>query len=223
MNTLQLPRFYPILDSELLARRGLGLIPAAEALLDAGARILQLRHKTHFSRDVFDQAERIARMCADAGALFVLNDRADMAMLLDSALHVGQDDLPPAVARRLIGDSRVLGFSTHNEAQLSAASADPVDYIAIGPIFGTASKRNPDPAVGLDELRRLRALTNKPLVAIGGISRAISRDVLNAGADSVAVIGDLFPEPCSAQDLKSRAKEWLLFLQPTSEPSERPR
>jgi thiamine-phosphate pyrophosphorylase len=200
----------------MLSHRGLGLLPAAETLLEADVRILQLRHKTHFSRDVFDQAERIARMCADAGALFVINDRADMAMLLDSALHVGQDDLPPAAARCLIGDSHVLGFSTHNETQLRAAAAEPVDYVAIGPIFGTASKLNPDPLVGLNELHRLRALTNKPMVAIGGITRATARDVLNSGADSVAVIGDLFTEPCTAQDLKSRAREWLQITQTTS-------
>jgi thiamine-phosphate pyrophosphorylase len=209
---MQLPSFYPVLDSELLARRGLGLVPAAEALLEAGVRILQLRHKTHFSRDVFGEAERIARMCADAGALFVLNDRADMAMLLDSALHIGQDDLPPAAARRLIGDSRVLGFSTHNEAQLRAAAGEPVDYVALGPIFGTASKPNPDPVVGLAELRRLRRFALVPMVAIGGITRATALEVLNAGADSVAVIADLFPEPCTVRDLKSRAQEWLQLL-----------
>jgi thiamine-phosphate pyrophosphorylase len=209
---LQLPRFYPILDSEWLERSGVSLIAAAEALLDAGARILQLRHKTHFSRHVFDQADQIARMCSAAGALFVINDRADMAMLLDAALHVGQDDLPPATARHLIGDGRVLGFSTHNETQLRAAAAEPVDYLAIGPIFGTVSKRNPDPAIGLDELRCLRSLTNKPLVAIGGITRATALDVMQTGADSIAVIGDLFPEPCAAYDLKSRAEEWLQLL-----------
>jgi thiamine-phosphate pyrophosphorylase len=209
---LQIPRFYPVLNSELIERRGLGLVPAAAVLLEAGARIIQLRHKAHFSRDVFDQAERIARMCASAGALFVVNDRADMAMLLDSALHVGQEDIPPAASRRLIGDGRVLGFSTHNEAQLRAAAAEPVDYVALGPIFTTASKLNPDPAVGLEELRRLRALTPRPLVAIGGITRATARDVMNAGADSVAVIGDLLPEGCTVKDLKSRAEEWLRLL-----------
>jgi thiamine-phosphate pyrophosphorylase len=184
-------------------------VPAATALLDAGVQILQLRHKTHFSRDVFADAERIARMCADAGALFVINDRADMAMLLDAALHVGQDDLPPAVARQLIGAGRVLGFSTHNETQLRAAQAEPVDYIALGPIFGTISKRNPDPVVGLAELRRLRALAKTPVVAIGGITLATAEDVMNARADSVAVIGDLFPEGCTLHNLRSRAEEWL--------------
>jgi thiamine-phosphate pyrophosphorylase len=206
---LQIPGFYPILDSELIERRGLGLVPAADALLEAGVRIIQLRHKTHFSRDVFGQAEQIARMCASAGALFVVNDRADMAMLLDSALHVGQEDIPPAVARRLIGDARILGFSTHNQAQISAAAAEPVDYVALGPIFGTASKLNPDPAVGIEEFSRLRALTPGSVVAIGGITRATALDVMDAGADSVAVIGDLLPEPCTAQNLKSRAEQWL--------------
>ncbi len=206
---MRLPRFYPVLDSELLQRRGLGLVPAAAALLEAGVRILQLRHKAHFSRDVFADAERIARICADAGALFVVNDRADMAMLLDSALHVGQDDLPPGVARSLIGANRILGFSTHTETQLRAAAVEPVDYVAIGPIFGTASKRNPDPVVGLAELRRLRTLAKTPVVAIGGITRATALDVLKAGADCVAVIGDVLPEPCTARNLKSRAEEWL--------------
>ena len=148
-------------------------------------------------------------MCADTGALFVINDRADMAMLLDSALHVGQDDLPPGVARRLIGADRVLGFSTHNEMQLRAAAAEPVDYVALGPIFGTVSKRHPDPVVGLVELRRLRALAKTPVVAIGGITLATAQDVMNAGAESIAVIGDLFPEACTLQNLRSRAEEWL--------------
>ncbi len=201
-----------MLDSELLERRGLGLVPAAEALLEVGVRILQLRHKAHFSRDVFAAAERIARMCASAGALFVVNDRADIAMLLDSALHVGQDDLPPGVARRLIGADRVLGLSTHNEAQLRAATAEPVDYLALGPIFGTVSKRNPDPVVGLAELRRLRALVKTPVVAIGGITLATARDVMNAGADSVAVIGDLFPEGSTLQNLRARTEKWLQAL-----------
>ncbi len=201
-----------MLDSELLERRGLGLVPAAETLLDAGVRILQLRHKTHFSRDVFADAERIARMCADAGTLFVINDRADMAMLLDSALHVGQDDLPPAVARGLIGANRVLGFSTHNEEQLRAAAEQPVDYVALGPIFGTNSKLNPDAVVGVAELRRLRGLAKTPVVAIGGITLATALDVLNAGADSVAVIGDVLTEVRSVQNLRSRAEEWLKRL-----------
>ena len=114
--------------------------------------------------------------------------------LFAAALHLGQDDLLPSVARRVVGPDAIVGFSTHNEAQLRAASVEPVDYLALGPIFGTVTKENPDPTVGVDELRRLRPLSNRPLVAIGGITRANARQVLEAGADSVAVIGDLFPE-----------------------------
>jgi len=209
-----LPRFYPILDTALLARRGLEVVSAAEAILQGGAKILQLRHKTHFSRDVFSQAQRIHSLCAAAGALLVINDRADMALLLDAALHIGQDDLPPAAARRLLGPARLLGFSTHNEAQLRAALREPVDYVALGPICGTASKLNPDPVVGLKELRRLRALTDKPLVAIGGITRANAGEVIAAGADTVAVIADLIPDECTKQSLRSRVEEWVSNLEP---------
>jgi thiamine-phosphate pyrophosphorylase len=193
------PNFYPIVDSA----------DAAEAILEAGARILQFRHKGFFSRHVFEQAERIAALCRDAGALFVINDRADIAMLLDAALHLGQEDLPPADARRIMPPHRIIGFSTHNADQLRAADREPVDYLAIGPIFATGSKQNPDPVVGLDRLRALRLLTRKPLVAIGGITRDTAVSVLGAGADSVAIIGDLFPEPRTKASLRARAEEWL--------------
>ena len=206
------PRFYPVLDSSLLERRGMNVAAAAEAILEGRARILQLRHKGHFSRDVFAEAQRVANMCKHAGVLFVINDRADMAMLLDCALHVGQDDLPPAPARKLIGIERVLGFSTHNEAQLRAAESQPVDYVAFGPVFETASKQNPDAVVGVEELRRVRPLTEKPLIAIGGITRATACDVIDAGADAVAVIGDLIPEECTTAALRGRTEEWLRIL-----------
>ena len=111
---MQVPRFYPILDTGLAERTGLGVVAAAEAILDGGARILQLRHKGHFSRDVFEWAEQIAERCDRNRALFVVNDRADMAALLGSALHLGQDDLYPADARQLLPPGRIIGFSTHN-------------------------------------------------------------------------------------------------------------
>lgn len=211
-NEREFPRFYPVIDSSLLERKGIRAAAAAAAILDGGARILQLRHKGHFSRDVFAEAQRVADMCRHAGAMFVINDRADMAMLLDCALHVGQDDLPPAAARNLIGIKRVLGFSTHNEAQLQAAESEPVDYIAFGPVFETGSKQNPDPVVGLEEVRRVRPFTQKPLVAIGGITRATACDVIDAGADAVAVIGDLIPEECTTAALRGRTEEWLRIL-----------
>jgi len=190
---MTLPPFYPIIDT----------VAAAEAVLAAGARILQFRHKGFFSRPAFEDAGRIAALCRSAGALFVVNDRADIALLLNAALHLGQDDLAPADARRIMPAGSIIGFSTHNERQLRAGDAEPVDYLAIGPIFATASKQNPDPVVGVEGLRTLRALTQKPLVAIGGITRELAPQIFQAGADSVAVIGDLFP------DVRARAEEWI--------------
>jgi thiamine-phosphate pyrophosphorylase len=206
---MRLPPFYPILDTDTAARREIAPVAAAARILEAGARILQFRHKGFFSRDVFQQAGEIAALCRDAGALFVINDGADIARLLGAALHLGQDDLTPTDARGLLGDRAFIGFSTHNEAQLRAAENEPADYLAFGPIFGTSSKLNPDPVVGLDELRRLRALTARPLVAIGGITRSNARGVMEAGADSLAVIGDLFPEN---GDIRGRAEEWLRIV-----------
>jgi thiamine-phosphate pyrophosphorylase len=213
-----LPRFYPILDTEVAARHGVDLVFAAEKILEGGAKILQFRHKGFFSRDVFATLERVGSLCRAADAMFVVNDRADLAVLTGAALHLGQDDLTPAAARRVTGSATIIGFSTHNEGQLRAAAAgrsghlagDLADYLALGPIFGTASKQNPDPTVGLDELKRLRALADRPLVAIGGITRENARAVLAAGADAVAVIGDLFPvHPSLDGNLRARTEEWI--------------
>jgi len=200
--------FYPVLDTGLVARRGIGIVQAAEAILEAGARILQLRHKTFFSREVYERAEQIATLCRASSALFVINDRADIAALLHAALHVGQEDLAPSDARKVLRAGAILGYSTHNERQLRKGNQEPVDYLAIGPIFGTHSKENPDPVVGIAELRRLRALTNKPLVAIGGITRETAPAVFDAGADASAVIGDLFPDHVTKASLRARAEEW---------------
>ena len=203
--TLRLPRLYPIIDSVLLSARGIELANMARALVEAGVGIAQFRHKAVYTRDTFAQAEEIGRILHDAGVPYVINDRADIAMMAGAGgVHVGQDDLRPRAVRRIVGPSMWIGHSTHNEQQLRAAEGESVDYLAIGPIFGTASKENPDPTVGLDELVRLRALTSKPLVAIGGITRANAREVLDAGADSVAVISDLL-----ADDLPARLAEWI--------------
>ena len=148
------------------------------------------------------------RLCRQAGVPLIVNDRADIAMLLGAGLHLGQDDLPLQDARRLIGAATWLGYSTHNAAQLTAADREPPDYLAIGPLFGTQSKLNPDPVVGVPQLRDLRPLTGKPLVAIGGITRANARSALEAGADSVAVIADLIPADCSAHSIRERFEEW---------------
>ncbi|HLH43549.1 MAG TPA: thiamine phosphate synthase [Bryobacteraceae bacterium] len=203
MNRFALPRFYPILDKEVSDRFKVGLEAAAASILEAGARILQFRHKGSFSRGTVETIERIAALCRDAGALFVVNDRADIALIVGAAVHLGQEDLAPTAARHFVGRQAIIGYSTHNERQLTAAGAEPVDYLALGPIFETASKRNPDSVVGLERLRLWRPLTPRPLVAIGGITRANASSALEAGANSVAVIGDLFP------NVRARAKEWI--------------
>jgi thiamine-phosphate pyrophosphorylase len=208
MPHLKLPRVYPILDTESLDRRGVALETAAAALLEGGAGILQIRHKGHWSRDFFAAARAVARLCGENGAPLIVDDRADFALLLEAGLHVGQDDLSPRDARKLIGSQATLGFSSHNMAQLVAAGGEPVDYVAIGPIFATTSKRNPDPVVGVEEIRRCRSLIEKPLVAIGGITLENARDVWAAGADSVAIIGALLPEPATARGLRTRKEEW---------------
>jgi thiamine-phosphate pyrophosphorylase len=202
---MRLPRFYPIIDTATLA---IPLEVASGILLEEGAQILQLRHKEHFSREMFDTAGRVATLCRQAGALFVLNDRADLAALLDAAVHLGQEDLTPEQARRVMGSS-VIGYSTHNEAQLRSSNDQPADYVALGPIFQTLSKRNPDPVVSVLELKRLRSLTGRPLVAIGGITRENADAALAAGADSVAVIGDLCPREGDRAALRERAREWM--------------
>ena len=201
-----LPRFYPILDTETVSRRGALVVDAAREILEGGAEILQIRHKGFFSRAVFESMESVAALCKTFGARFVVNDRADLAALLGAAVHLGQEDLPPSAIRRIVGTETLVGFSTHNEAQLLAAPSEPADYLALGPIFGTSSKLNPDPVVGVEGFRRLRPLTARPLVAIGGITRANARDVLAAGADSLAVIGDLFSE---TGNLRQRVEEWI--------------
>jgi thiamine-phosphate pyrophosphorylase len=204
----RLPRFYPILDTIALTERGCAVIPAAEALLDAGVKILQYRHKDAWTQVHFDEAKQIATLCHELGVLFILNDRADFARLLGAALHVGQDDLPPLAARRVVSDE-VIGLSTHDQLQLARAKQEPVEYVSLGPIFVTNSKNKPDPVVGIDGLRLLRPLTEKPLVAIGGITPENARDVLDTGADAVAVISGLLPHTCDRITLRRRAEEWI--------------
>jgi len=205
---MKLPRVYPILDTESLDRRGIAIETAAAALLEGGAGILQIRHKGHWSRDFFTAARQVARLCRENGTPLIVDDRADFALLLDAGLHVGQDDLSPRDARKLIGTEATLGYSSHNMAQLVAAGGEPVDYVAIGPIFATASKRNPDPVVGVAEIVRCRAMIEKPLVAIGGISYENAPDMWDAGADSVAIIAAVLPEPPSARAIRERMEQW---------------
>jgi len=188
-----LPRFYPIIDTAWLSHLGIEPRRFAEMLAHAGVQIAQYRHKGDFTREKFSEAEEVGKILQSAGVQYILNDRVDIAMMLGAdGVHLGQDDLPPSAARRIAGDRLLIGYSTHNSSQLREADNEPVDYLAIGPIFATSSKQNPDPVVGTGELARIRKLSSKPLVAIGGITRRNAPATLEAGADSVAVISDLF-------------------------------
>jgi thiamine-phosphate pyrophosphorylase len=204
----QLPKFYPILDTNVLAARKWPLATTAEVLLDSGVKILQYRHKDVWTQMHFDEAKRVAEMCQDAGVLFVLNDRADFAKLLKCALHLGQEDLNPTAARKIISDE-VMGYSTHNDEQLVLADSDPVEYLSIGPIFQTTSKLRPDPVVGIAGLKTVRGLTKKPLCAIGGVTLANAKEVFAAKADSVAVISGFLPEKFDKKALRAKIAEWL--------------
>lgn len=182
------------------------MLAFSEALLSAGVRILQYRHKEPWTQTQFDEAKAIAELARKTAALFVVNDRVDFANLLDTAVHLGQTDLPPLAARKIVSEA-IIGFSTHNSSQLEAANEAPVDYLALGPIFATKSKVHPDPAVGTDSLRSLRKLTGKPLVAIGGITLSNLTGVLQAGADSVATVAGIIPDQLSQVEVL--ATEWL--------------
>jgi len=207
----KLPRFYPILDTTVLSDREYPVLLAADAVIEAGAKILQYRHKDIWTQGQFDEAKQINAMCNEAGVLFVLNDRADFAKLLNAALHLGQEDLPAVAARKIVGDE-VMGFSTHSRAQLMRADEEPVEYLSLGPIFATTSKQQADPVVGIEGLTKLRPLTKKPLCAIGGITLSNVSDILKAGADSIAVISSIIPEQFNRNELKRRAEEWIAAL-----------
>jgi thiamine-phosphate pyrophosphorylase len=189
-----LPRFYPILDAGLLLRAGISLESFARELHAAGVRFLQYRDKDASDELLLERAALLRKIFPSPESLLVLNDRVS---LVGSAgyegIHVGQEDLSPAETRAILGPNVLIGVSTHGERQILTAAQSPADYLAIGPVFATSSKQDPDPVVGLEGVKAARALTTKPLVAIGGITRANCAAVLEAGADSVAVISDLIP------------------------------
>jgi thiamine-phosphate pyrophosphorylase len=173
------------------------MFAAAEELVSAGCSLFQYRDKSGNARQMLDDARELKSRLGPTVKL-IMNDRADLCLAAGfDGLHVGQDDLSPESARRIIGPGpiRLLGVSTHNPEQLAEGDKTSADYLAIGPIFATSSKANPDPVVGLEGVRRARELTHKPLVAIGGITRANARSVIEAGADAVAVISDLLRAP----------------------------
>lgn len=194
LSALTLPRLYAILDRSQFGDAAL-LMNAAGELRSGGVTLLQYRNKVGDAREMLEEGRELKRLFGSSMKL-IMNDRSDLCLAADfDGVHVGQADLSPEGARRVIGPKLWLGVSTHNPEQLREADLTSADYLAIGPVFATSSKMNPDPIVGLEGVRRARKLTGKPLVAIGGITRANARSVIDAGADSVAVISDLVRSP----------------------------
>ncbi|MFI5395085.1 MAG: thiamine phosphate synthase [Candidatus Binatia bacterium] len=184
-------RFYPIVDT--LGDPKLSYVGLAQAILDAGGRLLQLRVKDQPTGRFVEIARAVKAAADRAQARLIINDRADIAKLIDAAgVHLGQEDLPVAAAREILGPTKIIGFSTHNVNQAEAASrAGKADYIGFGPIYPTTSKERPDPVQGLDRLRQIRSRVAIPIVAIGGITAKTMPEVLTAGADAVAMISEI--------------------------------
>ena len=206
MKRLVLPRLYVILDAALLT------VPeteCAQKLVDAGVRLLQYRNKGASARELFECSKRLSSLIVPQGVTFIVNDRADVARAAEaSGVHVGQEDLRAEAARSVIGTGKLLGVSTHNLDQFKDAATS-ADYVAVGPVFSTSTKANPDPVVGIEFIRRVRILTDKPIVAIGGITLNRAAEVIRAGADSVAVVSDIFLAPDPGQ----RARQYIELLE----------
>ncbi len=206
MKRLVLPRLYVILDATLLA---VSETEYAEKLAAAGVRLLQYRNKRASARELFECAKRLSSLLIPLGVTFVVNDRTDVAAAAEaSGVHVGQEDLRAEAARSVIGTGKLLGVSTHNLDQFKDAAATSANYVAVGPVFSTSTKANPDPVVGIELIRRVRPLTDKPIVAIGGITLARAAEVIQAGADSVAVLSDILLAPDPGQ----RARQYIELL-----------
>jgi thiamine-phosphate pyrophosphorylase len=200
---LVFPRLYAIIDPTLLA---ISELAVAEALAQSGVELIQFRSKTGFSRQMFEISRQLSNALEPRGVRLIVNDRPDIALLSGAGgVHVGQDDLSVEEARAICGGDRWVGVSTHSLEQVAAADCTSADYIAFGPIFPTATKKNPDPVVGTALLHKARHMTKKPLVAIGGITLENAAEVYRAGADSLAVIRDLICVP----NPDVRAREYL--------------
>jgi len=192
-SSFRLPRVYPITDKQI---SGLSHAEQVARFADGSATLVQLRDKQASALEFYEQAKAALEIANNRGVQLIINDRVDIALALGTGVHLGQDDLPPEAARRLLGDAAIIGYSTHSPKQAIQAASLPIDYLAIGPIFATSTKDNPDPVVGLDGLRAIRdAIGDVALVAIGGITPANARDVLDAGSGSVALISGLLHDP----------------------------
>lgn len=192
---MNLPKLYPIIDKRMLDAHRLSGGEVARELRDAGVRLIQYRDKVAAPPSILRDASVIWEVFADSGCRLMLNDHADLVGPAGfDGVHVGQGDLAPEDARRVVGAGRWVGVSTHNDEQVRIANETSADYVAVGPVFATGTKLDAEPVIGLDGVRRARMLTTKPIVAIGGITRVNDRSVIDAGADSVAVISALFVE-----------------------------
>jgi thiamine-phosphate pyrophosphorylase len=200
---LVLPRLYVILDASVGAS---GELEKARILAEGGVRLVQYRAKKQSSGEQSRIASDLARYFAPRGVNLIINDRPDIALLAGAAgVHVGQEDLTVGDARQLVGPDKWVGVSTHNSEQVSRARETSADYIAVGPIFATRTKENPDPVAGLEMVRVARGMTIKPIVAIGGMTLEGARQALAAGADSVAVVSDIW----LAADPQERIRRYL--------------
>lgn len=207
MMRLVLPRVYVILDAALL---NIPEIECARKLADAGVRLIQYRNKKASARELFERSRELAAFLNPIGVKFIVNDRADVASLAGAdGVHVGQDDLGVEEARAVMGGGKWVGVSTHTVEQFRTALETSADYIAVGPIFATGSKINPDPVVGLELVREARAMTDRPIVAIGGITLERAGEVMEAGAESVAVISDIL----RAENPGKRAQQYIDVLE----------
>jgi len=206
--SFQLPKLYPITDRRL---SGLSHAEQVRRLSAGGATFIQLREKHLDAREFYEEAKAALDVARERGVRLIINDRVDIALALEAdGVHLGQDDLPPEAARRILGKEAIIGFSTHNIEQAKRAVLLPVDYIAIGPVFATASKENPDPALGLEAIKSVRAIVHTPLVAIGGITVETAPNLLAAKVDSVAAIGSLLNE---SHKITDRTREFFSILQ----------
>jgi thiamine-phosphate pyrophosphorylase len=202
------PKLYAIVDRATLDARGVGVGEFARELREAGVPLVQYRDKVNGPQEILRAARELEAAFEEVEVTRIMNDRADLAVLAGwDGVHVGQGDLTVEAARRVgVG---VVGLSTHNEKQVRAAVLSAPEYVAVGPVFATVSKLNPEPVVGLELVRRARALTELPIVAIGGITLGNARSVIEAGADCVAVIGGLFVEGRRVSEV---ARDFLAIL-----------
>lgn len=212
---LQLPKLYAITDTQLSNYTHAEIV---RLLLTGGATLIQLRDKDASAKELLDAARECLALTRPAGAKLIINDRVDVALTADAdGVHLGQDDLTVEEAREILGHDKIIGLSTHSLEQFQAAMSTSADYLAVGPVYQTTTKENPSPTVGLELITAAKALADRPLVAIGGITIERARAVIEAGADSVAVISALYPWPkkldlASKPDIAQQVRKFLRLL-----------